>query len=321
MISVLVYDNDGVEHFDKIQQAKEAEGITWVRVSDATTTELERVATAFGIHSLSVEDVQRDIRPKIENFPTHTLILAKTARLRRGETTFDEEIRDKQLGLFLGSNWLVTMATERIAAVDVVWQAVESEDPRVLRFGADLLAYRILDRIVDDYFLLLDRIEDAIEDIEEAILKGPDPEILEDLNAVRRDLLSFRRILWPSREAISVLARGGVEEVHEPTEKYYRDVYDHLVQLVDLTETYRDLARGTRDIYQNSVSQSTNEVMKVLTIVATIFIPLTFVVGVYGMNFHDMPELSWHYAYPASLIGLVLVTIILGVYFQRQEWL
>ncbi len=321
MISALVYDSDGVKQFDDIQEAKEAPGTTWVRASDASTPELHRVASAFGIHPLSVEDIQRDLRPKTEDYPTHTFIVAKTAQLRRGETTFEEEIRDRQLGLFIGSDWLVTMSTERVAAVDDVWHAVESKDPRVLRFGADFLAYRVLDRIVDDYFLLLDRIEDSIEDIEEVILEGPDPDVLEDINDVRRDLLSFRKILWPSREAIAVLARGGVDEIHEPTEKYYRDVYDHLVQLVDLTETYRDLARGARDIYQNAVAESTNEVMKVLTVVATIFIPLTFVVGVYGMNFTDMPELGWKYAYPATMLGLVLVTGILGVYFQRQGWL
>jgi magnesium transporter len=149
--------------------------------------------------------------------------------------------------------------------------------------------------------------------------------VLDGLNAVRRDLLSFRKVAWPTREALSVLARGDAGYVRDPTEKYFRDVYDQLVEVVDLTETYRDLARGARDIYLNTLSQSTNEVMRQLTVVATIFIPLTFVVGVYGMNFADggwnLPELSWPFAYPAVMLGMTLVTLILVVHFQRENWL
>lgn len=325
MIRAIVYDADGVEHYDDLDRAKRAPGTTWVRAETADQTEMQRVADVFGIHPLSVEDIHRDVRPKTEDYPNHVFVLVKTAALRRGETTFDEEIRTTQVGLFVGSDWLVSFAVDEVDAVQRVWDNIENGESRALRFGPDFTAYRVVDRVVDDYFLLLDDIETTIEAIEDGILGGPDPDVLESLNAVRRDLLSFRKVVWPTREAVNVLARGDPDEIRDTTEKYYRDVYDHLVQLADLTETYRDLARGARDIYQNAVAQSTNEVMKRLTVVATVILPLTLVVGVFGMNFSDsafnMPELTWEYGYPAVMVGMAAVSLVLLVYFEREGWL
>ena len=324
-VQAVVYAEGRVDRYDDIELARDADGTTWVRASDATPDELDRVATAFDIHALSVEDVRGDIRPKTEEFSKHTFVLVKTASLRGGETTFDEELRTQQVGLFIGSDWLVTMAPNAIRAVERVWQTVEEEDSRVLRLGPDFAAYRVIDRIVDDYFLVLDETEDLIEQIEDGVLAGPSDEILVSLNDVRRDLLSVRKVLWPTREAAAVLARGDPDQIGASTEKYFRDVYDHLVQLVDLTETYRDLARGARDIYLNSLSQSTNEVMKTLTVVATLVLPLTFIVGVYGMNFSggpfNMPELGWRFGYPAVMVGMASVTVVLLAYFRQERWL
>lgn len=321
----MVYTADSVDHYADLERAKSAAGTTWVRTETTDAAELQRVADAFGIHSLSVEDIQRDVRPKTEQFPSHTFVLVKTATLRRGETTFDEEIRTQQVGVFVGQDWLVTLAVDGVDAVDQVWESVERGDSRARRFGPDFAAYRVVDRIVDEYFLLLDDVEDTIEAIEDGVLGGPDPTVLEALNAVRRDLLSFRKIVWPTREAVNVLARGDPDEVRDTTEKYYRDIYDHLVQLADLTETYRELARGARDIYQNAVAQSTNEVMRVLTVVATVILPLTLVVGVFGMNFSggpfNMPELGWTYGYPAVMLGMAGISLVLLAYFRRAGWL
>ncbi|AAV46232.1 magnesium Mg(2+)/cobalt Co(2+) transport protein [Haloarcula marismortui ATCC 43049] len=203
--------------------------------------------------------------------------------------------------------------------------AVGRGDERLLHRGPDFTAYRVIDVIVDAYFDLLDEIETDIEQIEEEVTTSTDIETLERINDVRRDLLSFRKQVWPAREAIGVLARGDPKQIQPQTEKYFRDVYDHLVQIVDLTETYRDLVSGARDIYLNTVSQSTNEVMKMLTVVATIFIPLTFVVGVYGMNFTDspynMPELGWAFGYPAVMIGMVIVVGVLLAHFRQRGYL
>jgi magnesium transporter len=225
------------------------------------------------------------------------------------------------VGLFFGDGWLVTISRETVPPVAAVWSAVvEDRTERLLQRGPDYVASRILDRVVDEYFDVLDGIEAQLEAIEDAVIDSTDIDTLEGINAVRRDLLAFRKVAWPTREAVSVLARGETAYVQESTEKYFRDVHDHLVQVVDLIQTYRDLASGARDIYLNTLSQSTNEVMKTLTVVATIFIPLTFVVGVYGMNFRVMPELDWPYGYPAVLAGMALLALLLVGYFRRRGW-
>jgi magnesium transporter len=205
-----------------------------------------------------------------------------------------------------------------------VWERVVREDPRLLGRGADFTAYRVLDLVVDSYFEVVDEIEDDIERVEDEVMGTPDVSTLERINDLRRELLAIRRIVWPTRDAAGVLARGDADFVADATEKYYRDCYDHLVQIVDLVETYRDLTASSRDIYLNRLSQSTNEVMKTLTVVATLVLPLTFVVGVYGMNFagspFNMPELGWRYGYPAVVVGMGAVTVVLIGYFRRQNW-
>ena len=324
-VEAVVYTEDGTTDYTDLRSAREAAGTTWVRATDASMVEMERVAEIFGIHALSVEDLRNGVRPKTEEFDDHTFILLKTAMLRRGETSFREEIRKRSVGFFVGEDWLVTMSSEQVDAVERVWNMVAREEGRILRQGPDFAAYRITDAIVDSYFDVLDRIEDQIEQVEEDVTTTTDIETLETINNVRRELLSFRKLLWPSREAIGYLARGDPDQIRETTEKYYRDVYDHLVQLVDLTETYRDLASGARDIYLISLSLSTNEVMKKLTVVATIVLPLTFVVGVYGMNFsggpYNMPELGWTYGYPAVMLGMLAVTVVLVAYFRESGYI
>lgn len=326
MIDAVVFSADaGVETFDDVAAARDAPGTTWVRVHDAAPGELAEVADVFGIHRLAVEDVVNDVRPKTEEFPAYTFTLVKVATLTRGDTAFDEEVRDEPVGVFVGDDWLVTLSTAAVPVVDRVRQAVARGDERLLQRGPDFAAYRVIDVVVDGYFDLLDDVEDEIEAIEEAVLVSTGIDTLEQINAVRRDLLSFRKVVWPAREAVGTLARGDPVQVGEPTEKYFRDVYDHLVQVIDLMETYRDLTSGARDIYLNTLSQSTNEVMKTLTVVATIFLPLTFVAGIFGMNFADspynMPELYWTFGYPAAMLGMGAIAVLMLAYFHRVDYL
>ncbi|WP_458189249.1 magnesium/cobalt transporter CorA [Haladaptatus sp. NG-WS-4] len=324
-VEALSFGEGTVETSTDIETARSRPGQVWVRASDATPAELDRVAERFDIHQLSIEDIRNEVRPKTEEFEGYTFVLLKTAELVRGDTTFREEIRVEPVGLFVGDDWLVTLSEHRLGAVEHVWQAAVDGDRRILGRGVDFTAYRICDGIVDDYFSVLNRIEDQIEAVEDAVITDTSIETLESINNVRRELLSFRKLAWPTREALGYLARGDPDQVHPETEKYFRDVYDHLVQLVDLTETYRELASGARDIYLNSLSVSTNEVMKKLTVVATIVLPLTFVVGLYGMNFrgspYNAPEFEWAYGYPAVMVGMALVTGILVVYFRESGWL
>jgi magnesium transporter len=326
-VRCVVYGREGVESYDHddLDAARAAPGTTWVRATDPDERALDALAAAFGIHELELEDVRNGVRPKVELFDDHAFLLVKSARLRAGETTFREEIRDVPVGLFLGSDWVVTVTTEAVSPVEVVWSAVERSEPRLLERGSDFTVYRVLDRLVDAYFDIVDEIEADIERVEDGIVESPDPTTLETINSLRRELLSVRRMLWPTRDAVASLARGDPEQVRDPTEKYFRDVYEHLVQLVDLVETYRDLVAGARDIYLNALSQSTNEVMKRLTVVATIILPLTFVAGVFGMNFgggpFNMPELGWRFGYPAVVLGMAGMAALLVVYFREEGWL
>lgn len=325
MIESIVYSPTRQTAYDDLAQAREAQGTTWVRASEASEAELSEIAEAFDLHALAIEDVVNEVRPKTEEFTDYTFVTIKTAELARGDTTFAEEVRTETIGFFLGQDWLVTISRGPDDPADRIWQAVQKGHERLLARGPDFTAYRVIDAIVDEYFSLLGGIEEQIEAIEEQVLVSTDIETLENLNGVRRDLLSFRKVAWPAREAIGVLARGDPDQVQEATEKYYRDVYDHLIQVVDLIETYRDLASGARDIYLNTVSQSTNEVMKVLTVIATIFLPLTFIVGIYGMNFADggynMPELGWEFGYPAVMVGMLAVAGLMLWAFQRQGYI
>ena len=340
MIQAVVYDESGSRALDVtdeagLREAKAEDGTTWIRIADATADELDQVGAAFDLHALAIEDVVSDVRAKTDEYEDYTFLLVKDAELRRGEGAFAEEIDHVPVGLFVGDDWLVTASTGRVDAADRVWSRVLEADQRVLHRGPDYAASRVVDLLVDEYFDILDEIETDIERIEAEVTESTDIDVLEGINAVRRDLLAFRKLCWPMREALTTLARGDAAYVREDNEKYFRDVADHLVQVVDLVETYRDLVSGARDIYLNTLSQSTNEVMKTLTVVATIFIPLTFVVGVYGMNFGsagegggidglpnlNMPELAWQFGYPAVMLGMGLVAGVMLVHFRRRGWL
>lgn len=326
-LRAIAYSTDGVVRYDDLDAALAAPGETWVHATDVEPIEMKALKERFDIHQLAVGDVLGEqTRPKTEEYDTHTFVLVKTVRLsQRDEVEFHKEIRTQPVGFFIGGDWLVTMSTTDIDIVEQLAPQWAKNDRRFVDRGTDFLTYRLMDAIVDDYFHLLDEIEDDIEAIEERLLGKPDSRMLVDLNDVRRDLLAFRKVAWPAREAISYLSRGDISEVADENEKYFRDVYDHLVQVVDLIETYRDLTGGSRDIYLNAVSQSTNEVMKTLTVVATIFIPLTFVAGVYGMNFAEtpfaMPELYWTYGYPATMLGMAILSGLMLVHFRRQGWI
>lgn len=311
---------DGATPRASLADAIEAAAPVWVRVTDASSEELDRVATAFGIHPLALEDLSGVVRTKTEEYADYTFVLLETAELAPGETRFDEELLVEPVGLYIGDDWLVTISYGSTPAGQRAWRAV-TDDRKLLARGPDFVASRIVDGIVEEYFSLLDELESAIERVEDGVLETRGPDTLERINSLRRELLQFRKLAWPVREAVGSLARGDPDHVRPGTEKYFRDVYDRLVHLIELVETYRDLVNGARDIYLNVVAQSTNEVMKRLTVVATILLPLTFVAGVYGMNFEEMPELAWTWGYPAVMLGMAGMTAALVLHFRRRDYL
>jgi magnesium transporter len=314
-----------VESAADLSAVRDADGVTWVDATGGDEDALALVSEAFALHDLSAEDVRVGGRAKVEEFDEYTLVRVNSVEDRTGSWTVTDSIRDVSLGLFVGSDWLVSYSTEPLAAVDGVRDALVRGRGRIRERGPDFLAYLVVTTLIEEYFRVLDDLEARLERIEDAVIDDPSSATLEEINDVRRDLLAFRRLVWPTREAIATLALGDVTNVDERTRRYYRDAYEELVELVELTETYRDLASGSRDIYLNTVAMSTNEVMKKLTVVATIVLPLTFVAGVYGMNFegspYNMPELAWTFGYPATMLGMLAVAVILLVYFRREGWL
>lgn len=321
VIHAVVYTADGAQVVESTREAKALPGTAWVRVEHATDDAVQQLETVFGIHGLATDDTMTNVRATVQEFDGYTFVLMKSARLATGETSFSEEVTEAPVGLFFGTDWVVSLSPGRVDAVDEMWETVLHHKQDLLDRGADFVVYRI----IDDYFEILDRIEVQIETIEDTVITTLDPSVLENINNVRRELLSIRRLLIPGREVVSSLARGDSPYVDATSEKYFRDVYENLIQLVELTETYRELATGARDIYLNALSMSTNEVMKRLTAVATILLPLTVITGLYGMNFrgspYNMPELTWTYGYPAVLVFMALVAFVSGVYFSRKGWL
>lgn len=200
-------------------------------------------------------------------------------------------------------------------------QRIRSSKGRIRKMKADYLAYALMDVIVDNYFVVLEKIGEKLEGIEEELVTNPTPETLQAIHNLKEDMIFLRKAVWPLREVIGALERGKSKLVQESTQIYFRDVYDHTIQVMDVIETSRDMLSGMLDVYLSSVSNRINEIMKVLTIIGTLFIPLTFITGIYGMNFEYMPELHWHWGYFAVLFVMVVISISMLVYFKRKRWL
>jgi len=232
-----------------------------------------------------------------------------------------KEMTTEQLSLILGNNFVISFQEQKGDVFAHVRERIRSGKGRIRKMGADYLAYALLDAIVDNYFIVLEHLGEKIESLEEELLSNPSTKTLQVIHALKRDMVFLRKSVWPLREAISRLERGESTLVSDSIRIYIKDVYDHTIQVIDTIETFRDMVSGMLDIYLSSVSNKMNEVMKVLTIVATIFIPLGFIAGLYGMNFNYMPELTFRWGYPAILIGMGVVGASMLIYFRKKKWL
>jgi len=223
--------------------------------------------------------------------------------------------------LILGSNFVISFQEREGDVFNPIRERIRSGKGRIRKMGADYLAYTLIDTIVDNYFIIPEKLGERIESIEEELVTDPTPETLQTIHTLKRKLIFLRKSLWPLREVVSGLQRTESTLIHESTDIYLRDVYDHTIQVIDTIETSRDILSGMLDIYLSSVSNRMNQIMKVLTIIATIFMPLTFIAGIYGMNFEFMPELTWPWAYPLVLLVMVVIGISMLIYFRRKKWL
>jgi magnesium transporter len=324
-ITILDYDEG---HFQEVEIRRVDEcfpfrdkpTVTWINVEGIHQVEiLEKVGDCFGLHHLVLEDIANtDQRPKMEDYGGYIYTVLKMLYYNDESN----EIVIEQISLVLGPNFVISFQEGKEGDVfGPVRERIRSEKGRIRQMGADYLAYALIDSIVDYYFIILERLGEEIEFLEEELVTNPTPETVQTIHDLKREMIFLRKSVWPLREVISGLERGESSLIQESTRIYLRDVYDHTIQVIDAVETFREMLSGMLDIYLSSISNRMNEVMKVLTIIATIFIPLTFIVGVYGMNFRYMPELERPWAYPMVLLFMLAIGLLMVFYFRKKRWL
>ncbi len=324
-VTVTVIDYNG-SRFDERTSARPGEirtpahppTIAWVNVDgvhDVGT--ILTIGEAFGIHPLTLEDIANTHqRPKIEDHGDY-LYVAVRMLSPYGDGGFQSE----QVSLVLGKSYVVSFQEEPGDVFERIRERLRTGAGRIRGEGADYLFYALLDAIVDGYFAVIEEFGERIETIEEEVVADPDRGTLQAIYALKRSLIALRRSVWPLRDVVSELERSESPLIHAPTLVYLRDVYDHTIEVAETVETYRDMMSGTLDVYLSSQSSRMNEIMKVLTIIATIFIPLTFIAGVYGMNFAQMPELRHPWGYPAALASMAAVAGTMLLYFRKKGWI
>ncbi len=324
--SIIAYGPDQIEEIPACDPARIASlsgsrPVLWVDVSGLADHEaITAVGTAFGVHPLAIEDaVNTHQRPKAEGYEDHVFIVYRMLTPESGA-------EGEQVAMVVGRDFVLTFQERPGDCFEPVRQRLRHAKGRIRQLGPDYLAYALIDAAVDSYFPYLETLGEEVEELEDAVVKDPEPGHVERVHQVKRELLSLRRAVWPMREMLNALLRDEHEEISATTRTYLRDCYDHGIQLMDIVETYREIATGLLDVYLSSQSAKMNEIMKVLTVIATIFIPLGFVASVYGMNFDtsspwNMPELDWRYGYPAVLGLMAAIAFGLLWFFHRRGWL
>ena len=323
-ITVIDYDEKNfwekdVKTVEECFPFKDKPTVTWINIDGIHDVEIiEKIGKHFGVHPLLLEDIMNsEQRPKMEDFEEYIFIVLKMLR-------YDEkqgEIKSEQVSLILGSNFIVSFQEMEGDVFNLVRERIRNEKGRIRKMKADYLAYTLIDAVIDNYFIILEKTGEKIEDMEDELVTNPTPGTLQTIHNLKREMIFLRKSVWPLREVINGMQKAESPLIKESTGIYLRDVYDHTIQVIDTIETFRDMISGMLDIYLSSISNKMNEVMKVLTIIATIFIPLTFVAGLYGMNFKYMPELEWHFGYFAILLLMIIIGISMVFYFRRKKWL
>ncbi|MCL5023873.1 MAG: magnesium/cobalt transporter CorA [Nitrospirae bacterium] len=310
------------QQFDAIEQCflfKDTPSVTWINVDGLHNVEyIQKLGDCYGFHPLVLEDIlNTDQRPKTEDFGEYLYIVLKM--LHDGESA---ETVTEQISLILGRNFVVSFQEGIEGDVfNPIRERLRTAKGRIRGMGADYLAYSLIDAIVDNYFVVLEKMGERIEDLEEELVQTPLAGTLQELYHLKREMIFLRKAVWPLREVINSLGRAESPLISESTRIYLRDIYDHTIQVIDAIETSRDMLTGMLDIYLSSMSNRMNEVMKFLTIIGTIFIPLTFIAGVYGMNFEHMPELKWRWGYFGLWGVMAGIAVFMLLYFKRKRWL
>lgn len=308
---------------------KEKPTVTWINIDGLHQVEiLEKLGAGYGIHPLVLEDILTDQRPKVEDYEDYVYIVLKMIYFnekKEGEHEDDESDEDlidaDQVSLILGPNFVISFKDKEVDVFDPLRDRLRTGKGRIRRMGADYLAYTMIDAVVDHYFIIMEKLGEMFEDLEDDVVASPEKENLPDIYELKRNMLFLRKSVWPLREAISKLQRSDSPIITESTKIYLRDVYDHTIQVIENVETFRDMSASLLEMYLSSLSNRLNEVLKVLTIISTIFIPLTFITGLYGMNFRNMPELESPYGYPMVVILLIIVGSVMLLFFKKRRWI
>jgi len=323
-ISILDYAEDQVEEVEAGEVSdclkyKDKPTVTWINLEGIQQIEvIEALGRHFDLHPLVLEDIlNTDQRPKVEDFGVYLHIVLKMFSLDAGQ----EKVQSEQISLILTKKFVLSFQEGLEGDVlNPLRERIRTDKGSIRKMGADYLAYSIIDGIVDNYFVILERLGEKVEELQEELVARPDPHMLRNLHQLKNEMILLRKAVWPLREVISSLERADSPLIQSSTKIFLRDVYDHTIQVIDSIETFRDLLSGMLDIYLSSLSYRMNEIMKVLTIIATLFIPLTFIVGIYGMNFRYLPELDWRWGYFVVWAVMIAVGTGMVVYFKRKKW-
>ncbi|MBU0713099.1 magnesium/cobalt transporter CorA [bacterium] len=322
-IKIFDYNTDSItetdiKNPDELATCLADNTVSWINITGLNDLGLiEKIGKIFDVHPLVLEDiVNTDHRPKFEEYDEYYYSIVKML-------TYDDkkkEINSEQVSFILGKNYLITFQEIKGDVFDTIRERLRKNKGRVRREDSDYLCYTLMDSIVDNYFYVLETIAEETELLEGILLKNADSSVLQRIHQLKRQLIFIRKSVWPLREILNNIDRLESDLVKSSSKLFFRDVYDHTIHIIDTVENLRDIVTGMLDIYLSTVSNRMNEVMKVLTIIATIFIPLTFLAGIYGMNFQYMPELAWKFGYPLALTVMGSIGIIMLVFFKRKKW-
>ncbi len=324
-ISITQYNTDTlirqeIGSITELKQLKSAEVITWVNVDGLSDIHIvESIGQELNIHPLVLEDIlSTHQRPKLEEYEDFLYMVIKGISLDQRKIF---SLQYEQISILLLANYVVTFKEKADDTFNPIYNHLQNRNGRLRQFGSDYLAYVILDTIVDEYFVVEDNLDDIIDPLEDNILFNSNKEMLQTVQQIRRSLISMKRNISPLRELLVTIQRADTPLLQEKTLRYYGDVYDHVLRLTDSLESYRERISAMHDIYLSSISNKLNETMKILTIFASIFIPLTFIAGIYGMNFEYMPELKWRWAYPTIWVVFIMTGVGLLIFFKRKKWM
>jgi magnesium transporter len=323
-ISIMNYSTEEIEEIqnatiDDCQRAQDSSNIVWIHVSgihDVNAT--QTLANLFGLHPLTTEDISNaNQRPKVEEFDDY-LFFALKMLTYNGQT---HAIEDENVSIILTEKHVISFQERQSDVLNPIRERIRSSKGKIRSEGADYLAYAIMDGVVDEYFVALEQFGDYIEQLDDEILTAPAKVHMQELHRLKREIVFLRKAVWPLREEVSAIEKSASRLVDASIRPFLRDLYDHTIQIIDIVETYRDIIGGMHDTFLSSMSNRMNEIMKVLTIIGTIFIPLTFIVGVYGMNFENMPELKWRWGYFGLLGIMAALGLTMLALFKKRKWL